>query len=57
MPTINQLVRKGRTRIKKKTNTPHLGSATLEARTEMTFVVAKNVIAFLEGRAPPNRVV
>ena len=27
MPTINQLIRKGRTRIKKKTNTPALRSA------------------------------
>ena len=37
--------------------TPHLGSATLEARTNMSLMVAENVITFLEGEDPPNRVV
>lgn len=37
--------------------TPHLGSATLETRTRMATLVAENVIAFLEGREPPSRLV
>lgn len=36
---------------------PHLGTATREVRTRMSLLVAENVIAFLEGREPPNRVV
>jgi len=36
---------------------PHLGSATQEVRTKMALLVAENVIAFLGGREPPNRVV
>jgi lactate dehydrogenase-like 2-hydroxyacid dehydrogenase len=33
---------------------PHLGSATLETRTKMAVVAANNVVAFFEGRRPPN---
>lgn len=34
--------------------TPHIGSATWEARTAMAKAVEENLIAFLEGRIPPN---
>jgi glyoxylate reductase len=33
---------------------PHLGSATLETRTRMAVVASQNVVAFFEGRRPPN---
>ena len=36
---------------------PHIGSATIKARDAMARTVADNVIAFLDGREPPNRVV
>jgi glyoxylate reductase len=36
---------------------PHLGSATLETRGRMSTLVAENVLAFLEGREPPTRLV
>jgi lactate dehydrogenase-like 2-hydroxyacid dehydrogenase len=36
---------------------PHLGSATLEARTAMGMQMADNLDAFFSGRTPPNRVV
>jgi glyoxylate reductase len=36
---------------------PHIGSATIKARDAMARMVADNVIAVLEGREPPNRVV
>lgn len=36
---------------------PHIGSATVKARDAMARTVADNVIAFLDGREPPNRVV
>jgi lactate dehydrogenase-like 2-hydroxyacid dehydrogenase len=35
---------------------PHLGSATLEARTAMGMQMADNLDAFFAGRPPPNRV-
>jgi lactate dehydrogenase-like 2-hydroxyacid dehydrogenase len=35
---------------------PHLGSATLEARTAMGMQMADNLDAFFSGRTPPNRV-
>ncbi|MGI6565754.1 MAG: D-glycerate dehydrogenase [Firmicutes bacterium] len=35
---------------------PHLGSATLEARTKMATMAAANLIAGLEGNRPPNLV-
>jgi glyoxylate reductase len=37
--------------------TPHIGSATVKARDAMARTVAANVLAFLDGREPPNRVV
>lgn len=33
---------------------PHVGSATIETRTAMAMVVAKNVQAFIKGRSLPN---
>lgn len=36
---------------------PHIGSATIPARDAMASAVADNVIAVLEGREPPSRVV
>ncbi|QOT73920.1 D-glycerate dehydrogenase [Sphingobium fuliginis] len=35
---------------------PHMGSATIEARTAMGFQATRNIEAFLRGEAPPNRV-
>jgi len=35
---------------------PHLGSATLESRTAMGEKVLANIMAFAEGRKPPDRV-
>lgn len=34
--------------------TPHLGSAVEDIRTEMATIVARNIIAVIEGRRPPN---
>jgi len=36
---------------------PHIGSATVKARDAMARTVAENVIAALDGKQPPNRVV
>ena len=36
---------------------PHIGSATVRSRDGMARAVADNVIAVLEGREPPSRVV
>lgn len=36
--------------------TPHTASATHETRDEMSRVVAKNILAFLDGKEPPNQV-
>ena len=36
--------------------TPHTGSASWEARTKMAEIVAKNLIAFAEGKIPPTLV-
>ncbi|MFA6536134.1 MAG: D-glycerate dehydrogenase [Candidatus Paceibacterota bacterium] len=36
--------------------TPHIASATAEARHEMAVMSAQNVIAVLEGQVPPNQV-
>lgn len=35
---------------------PHLGSATIETRTGMGMQAAENLIAFFDGKEPPNRV-
>jgi glyoxylate reductase len=34
--------------------TPHLGSATVEVREEMARIVVDNIIAYLDGKRPPN---
>ncbi len=34
--------------------TPHLGSATAEVREEMANIVVDNILAFLDGKQPPN---
>jgi lactate dehydrogenase-like 2-hydroxyacid dehydrogenase len=36
---------------------PHIGSATLEARTAMGMLACDNLLAFFDGRPPPTRVV
>jgi glyoxylate reductase len=33
---------------------PHLGSATVEVREEMAGIVVDNILAFLDGKRPPN---
>jgi len=35
---------------------PHLGSATIEVRERMSLMVADNIIAFFQGKTPPNKV-
>ena len=35
---------------------PHLGTAALNVRTDMGMMAVHNLIAFAEGRDPPNRV-
>lgn len=35
---------------------PHIGSATLETRTKMAVLAARNLVAGLRGRVPPNLV-
>jgi len=35
---------------------PHIGSATIEVRERMSLMVADNLIAFFQGKIPPNRV-
>ena len=36
--------------------TPHIASATIEARQAMSRMAAENIIAALEGKVPPNLV-
>jgi glyoxylate reductase len=36
--------------------TPHIASASIETRTKMACIAAENVLAFFEGRRPPNLV-
>jgi len=36
--------------------TPHTASATIEARQAMSTTAAKNILAFLDGKTPPNAV-
>jgi lactate dehydrogenase-like 2-hydroxyacid dehydrogenase len=33
---------------------PHLGSATVETRTKMAMMAARNAVALFDGRRPPN---
>jgi glyoxylate reductase len=35
---------------------PHIGSATTEVRERMSLMAADNIIAFFQGKTPPNRV-
>jgi lactate dehydrogenase-like 2-hydroxyacid dehydrogenase len=35
---------------------PHMGSATIETRTAMGMKMVENILAFSEGREPPDRV-
>jgi len=35
---------------------PHISSSSLETRSRMAMMVAENLIAFFEGRIPPNLV-
>jgi lactate dehydrogenase-like 2-hydroxyacid dehydrogenase len=37
--------------------TPHIASATTEAREAMSKIAAENIIAALQGKEPPNKVV
>ena len=37
--------------------TPHIASATVHARNEMATLVAQNIIDFLEGKVPANKVI
>jgi glyoxylate reductase len=34
--------------------TPHIASASVETRTKMTVMTANNLVAFFEGKRPPN---
>jgi glyoxylate reductase len=36
--------------------TPHIASASVETRTKMAVMAAHNVVAFFEGRRPPNAI-
>jgi glyoxylate reductase len=35
---------------------PHISSASLETRAKMSEMVAENLVAFFEGKRPPNLV-
>ncbi len=34
--------------------TPHIGSAVVEVREEMANIVVDNILAYLDGKRPPN---
>ncbi len=44
----------GLLRMRNVTIVPHIGSATVETRTKMGLMAAKNLIAGLSGEIPPN---
>ena len=47
----------GRSALRKLPNVvllPHLGSATVEVREQMANIVVDNILAFLDGKRPPN---
>ena len=44
------------TRLENVVLTPHLASASIETRTEMAMVAARNLVAALKGEVPPNLV-
>jgi len=47
---------KGLSQLKNVVLTPHIGSATKEARDKMAIIMAENCIAALKGETPPNLV-
>ena len=47
-------VHEGLKKLKNVVITPHIGSASLETRTKMAEMVAKNVVAVLNGERAPN---
>lgn len=47
---------RGLTKLRNIVMTPHTGSATVGAREFMSVTAAENIIAFFEGRIPPNAV-
>ena len=49
-------VHPGLLRLKNVVLLPHIGSASLETRSKMSIMAAKNVLAVLEGKKPPNPV-
>ena len=49
-------ITKGLTKLPNTVFSPHTASAQLESREEMSRIVAENVIDFLEGRNPKNRI-
>jgi glyoxylate reductase len=34
--------------------TPHIGSAVVEVREDMANIVVDNILAYLDGKRPPN---
>ena len=50
-PTLNKIMQ-----MPNVLTTPHIGSATFEANQRMGDVVVDNILAFKDGRVPPNRV-
>lgn len=49
-------IRKRLRRLSNVVLTPHIASASAEARTAMTHIVLQNIVEFFEGRIPPNTV-
>lgn len=47
---------RGLTKLSNVVLSPHIASAQIEAREEMSMVVAENIIDFFEGRIPKNKV-
>ena len=45
---------KGLSKLNNVVITPHIASATEKARDEMAILAATNIIAFFEGKTPPN---
>ena len=50
-PTLNKVMQ-----MPNVLTTPHIGSATFEANQRMGDIVVDNILAFKDGRVPPNRV-
>lgn len=47
---------RGLTKLKNAVLTPHIASATIEARNQMSATAAKSIIDFFEGRVPENKI-